>query len=94
MDWRYAGHRCCVANALEANDGECFIGGSLENGSLASSLQGNPRATNDIDFVISLPLGRVQSFRDRLGEDFELDPECCATHCSAHARPTRSTCLP
>ena len=47
-----------VARALNAVSAEYFLGGSL-----ASSLQGEPRATNDIDFVIALPLGsslRVQ----------------------------------
>jgi hypothetical protein len=57
-----------VAAAIEACGGEYFVGGSV-----ASSLQGDPRATNDIDFVISLPLGKVEALRDTLGSDFELD---------------------
>ena len=57
-----------VAGAIEASGGQYFVGGSL-----ASSLQGEPRATNDIDFVVSLPLGRVAALRDALGSDFELD---------------------
>jgi len=47
---------------------EYFLGGSL-----ASSLQGEPRATNDIDFVIALPLGRVGDLAAALGSDFEVD---------------------
>lgn len=57
-----------VAGAIEASGGQYFVGGSL-----ASSLQGEPRATNDIDFVVSLPLGKVAALRDALGSDFELD---------------------
>jgi hypothetical protein len=59
-----------VARALEAAGGEYFVGGSL-----ASSLQGEPRATNDIDFVIDLPIGRVSSLVRELGADFEVDTE-------------------
>jgi hypothetical protein len=57
-----------VARALEAVGAEYFVGGSV-----ASSLQGDPRSTNDIDFVISLPLGRVDAFCAELGTDFEVD---------------------
>ena len=59
-----------VAWALEAVGAEYFVGGSV-----ASSLQGDPRSTNDIDFVISLPLGRVAALCAELGTDFEIDPE-------------------
>lgn len=59
-----------VARALEAVGAEYFVGGSV-----ASSLQGDPRSTNDIDFVISLPLGRVAALCAELGPDFEIDPE-------------------
>ena len=38
-----------VAGALTLVGADYFLGGSL-----ASSLQGEPRATNDIDFVIAL----------------------------------------
>lgn len=48
--------------------GAYFVGGSL-----AGSLQGEPRATNDIDVVIELPLGRLRAFVDALGPDFEVD---------------------
>ncbi|MEI8255809.1 MAG: hypothetical protein WCJ30_09065 [Deltaproteobacteria bacterium] len=37
-----------VARAIEQVGGAYFVGGSL-----ASSLQGEPRATNDIDIVLS-----------------------------------------
>jgi hypothetical protein len=57
-----------VASAIESVGGEYFVGGSV-----ASSLQGDPRATNDIDFVISLPLGKIGALRDALGPDFEVD---------------------
>lgn len=57
-----------VASALTSVGADYFLGGSL-----ASSLQGEPRATNDIDFVIALPAGRVKALRDALGDDFEVD---------------------
>jgi hypothetical protein len=55
-----------VAAAIERAGGEYFVGGSV-----ASSLQGEPRATNDIDFVVSL--ARVGAFATALGPDFEVD---------------------
>jgi hypothetical protein len=57
-----------VAGALTLVRAEYFLGGSL-----ASSIQGEPRATNDIDFVIALPAGRVGALCDALGADFEVD---------------------
>lgn len=59
-----------VAAAIERVGGEYFVGGSL-----ASSFQGEPRATNDVDFVLSLPLGRLEEFKAALGPDFEIDLE-------------------
>jgi hypothetical protein len=59
-----------VARALTAVQAEYFVGGSL-----ASSLQGEPRATNDIDFVIALPLGKVGELKLALGGDFEVDTD-------------------
>lgn len=59
-----------VAAALEAMGSEYFVGGSV-----ASSLQGEPRATNDIDLVVSLPPHRVQELAAKLGPDFEVDEE-------------------
>lgn len=57
-----------VAQALESVGGAYFVGGSV-----ASSLQGDPRSTNDIDIVISLHPSRVDAFADGLGADFEVD---------------------
>jgi hypothetical protein len=57
-----------VAAALDAINAEYFVGGSV-----ASSLQGEPRATNDIDMVVSMPGLRVPAFARALGEDFEVD---------------------
>jgi hypothetical protein len=59
-----------VGAAIEAVGGEYFVGGSI-----ASSIQGEPRTTNDIDFVLTLPLGRLEDFRATLGSDFEVDVE-------------------
>jgi len=57
-----------VARALEAVGADYFIGGSV-----ASSLQGEPRATNDIDFVVSLSPAKVGAFALALGPSFEVD---------------------
>ncbi len=57
-----------VGAAIEGVGGRYFVGGSL-----ASSLQGEPRATNDIDVVIDLPIGRAADLAAALGEDFEVD---------------------
>ena len=57
-----------VAEAIESCGGAYFVGCSL-----ASSVDGEPRATNDIDFVVDLPMGRVSDLRLALGDDFELD---------------------
>lgn len=50
-----------VASAIEESGGTYFVGGSV-----ASSVDGEPRATNDIDFVIDLPLGRIGDLRAAL----------------------------
>lgn len=71
-----------VAKAIEVAEGRYFIGGSL-----ASSLQGEPRSTNDIDIVLDLPLGRCRAFVEALGPDFEAD-EALVRHAVASA----STC--
>jgi hypothetical protein len=47
----------------------------LREHGLASSLQGEPRATNDIDFVIALPLGKIGNLTAALGSDFEVDSD-------------------
>lgn len=59
-----------VAAAIEGVGGRYFVGGSF-----ASSVDGEPRATNDIDFVIDLPLGRIEALALALGDDFEVDRE-------------------
>jgi hypothetical protein len=77
-----------VATSLEAVGAKYFVGGSL-----ASSLQGEPRATNDIDFVIEMPAGRIQAFRDALGEEFELDTSMLRD-AVLHARTANAFYLP
>jgi hypothetical protein len=57
-----------VARAVESVGGAYFVGGSL-----ASSLQGEPRATNDVDIVLELPVGRISAFVRALGPEFEVD---------------------
>ena len=57
-----------VAGALEQVGAGYFVVGSF-----ASSLDGEPRATNDIDFVIDLKVGRLADFVAALGTDFEVD---------------------
>lgn len=59
-----------VAASLDAVGAEYFVGGSV-----ASSFQGEPRATNDIDMVVALPLRRVAAFARALGSEFEVDQE-------------------
>jgi hypothetical protein len=63
-----------VARAIEKCGGEYFVGGSV-----ASSVHGEPRATNDIDFVLSLPVGRVGELAEALGTDFEADVDMLRT---------------
>jgi hypothetical protein len=77
-----------VAAALTSAGGKYFVGGSL-----ASSLQGEPRATNDIDFVISLPAGRINALRDALGPDFEVDTDMLRD-AVLHARSANAFYLP
>ena len=50
--------------------GPYFVGGSL-----ASSLQGKPRATNDIDVIVRSPLAKLRAFADARGKDFEVDAD-------------------
>jgi len=57
-----------VAAAIERAGGRYFIGGSL-----ASSMQGEPRSTNDIDIVVDVPIGKCRALIDALGSDFEAD---------------------
>jgi hypothetical protein len=59
-----------VTTALEQIGVGYFLGGSL-----ASSLQGEPRATNDIDLVVDLAEEQVPAFVVALGPDFDVDEE-------------------
>jgi hypothetical protein len=59
-----------VAAAIEKIGGAYFVGGSI-----ASSLQGEPRATNDVDIVLEMSLGRIREFAEALGTDFEVDTD-------------------
>jgi len=59
-----------IGNVLESMGCDYFVGGSV-----ASSLHGEPRATNDIDFVVAMRPQRVQAFAEQLGEDFEVDTD-------------------
>lgn len=59
-----------VGAAIEGVGGRYFVGGSL-----ASSLQGEPRATNDIDMVVDLPVARTANLVAALGGDFEVDED-------------------
>lgn len=77
-----------VAHALTSVGAEYFVGGSL-----ASSLQGEPRATNDIDFVISLSVGKVDALREALGDEFEVDTDMLRD-AVLHARSANAFYLP
>ncbi|MEO7096278.1 MAG: hypothetical protein ABI175_23670, partial [Polyangiales bacterium] len=57
-----------VAAALDRASVAYFVGGSL-----ASSFQGEPRSTNDIDLVIDLAEPAIASLLDALGDDFSVD---------------------
>jgi hypothetical protein len=59
-----------VARAIELSGGNYFVGGSI-----ASSFQGEPRATNDVDFVLDLPIGRIDQLVAALGSEFEVDTD-------------------
>jgi hypothetical protein len=59
-----------VARALTKLGIPYFLGGSL-----ASSVQGEPRATNDIDLVVDLPERLVPALAAELGPDFDVDVE-------------------
>jgi len=49
-----------IAQALESVGATYFVGGSL-----ASSLHGELRATNDIDFVIDIAVGKIDALLER-----------------------------
>ena len=64
-----------VGRALEAAGVRYFLGGSL-----ASSMQGEPRSTNDIDLVIDMREAQVAALVSALGPDFSVDEEAlCAS---------------
>ena len=77
-----------VAGALEQVGADYFIGGSF-----ASSLDGEPRATNDIDFVIDLKVGKIADFVAALGADFEVDVDML-TDAVLHGRSANAFYLP
>jgi hypothetical protein len=45
------------------------------SGSLGSSLHGEPRATNDIDFIIAPTVAQVNTFIKSLSKDYYVNPE-------------------
>lgn len=57
-----------VARTFETLGIPYFLGGSF-----ASSFQGEPRATNDIDFVVDLKPAQVAALESALGQNFEVD---------------------
>lgn len=59
-----------VAHALDRIGVDYALGGSV-----ATSLQGEPRSTNDIDFAVRLSEVNVEPFIKALGPDFEVDDE-------------------
>ncbi len=59
-----------VAAALERVGIGYFLGGSL-----ASSLHGEPRSTNDVDLVVDLAASKVTELAAALGPDFDVDEE-------------------
>ena len=77
-----------VAVALESIGAQYFV-----EGSLASSLDGEPRATNDIDFVVDIPLGRIGDFALALGSDFEVD-EAMLRDAGLHGRSANAFHIP
>ncbi len=62
-----------VARALDAAGVRWAIGGSF-----ASTIHGEPRSTNDIDFVAALASTHVRTFIGALGPDFFAVPEAIA----------------
>jgi len=57
-----------VARAFEKVGVDYFLGGSM-----ASSVQGQPRLTNDLDFVALLRAAHIGPIKAALGPDFEVD---------------------
>lgn len=69
-----------VARALERCGVAYFLGGSL-----ASSFQGEPRATNDIDLVVDLSEPDVAPLITALGPDFDVDEAALRRAVREHA---------
>jgi hypothetical protein len=69
-----------VTSALERTGVGYFLGGSL-----ASSFQGEPRATNDVDLVVELAPAQVRPFVEALGKDFDVDEEALTRAAREHA---------
>lgn len=59
-----------VARALETAGVRYALGGSV-----ATSLQGEPRSTNDIDFAVQLEAGKVPALVAALGPEFSVDEQ-------------------
>lgn len=59
-----------VAHAFEKIGVDYALGGSV-----ATSVQGEPRSTNDIDFAVRLSESNVAALVAALGPDFEVDEE-------------------
>jgi hypothetical protein len=59
-----------VARGLEVLGLRYLVGGSV-----ASSLHGVPRATNDIDLLVEVPGGRVDEIVGSHGQDFYVDAD-------------------
>ena len=57
-----------AGTALEAAGVRYFLGGSL-----ASSMQGEPRSTNDVDFVVEMAAWHAARFTAALGPEFSVD---------------------
>lgn len=66
-----------VASLFEELDIDYWLGGSL-----ASSIHGEPRSTNDVGFVVALGLGDVARLVARLEPEYHVDEEsvCEAVH--------------
>ena len=59
-----------VGKALASIGVEYFLGGSM-----ASSVHGEPRLTQDLDFVVLLRVSDIAPLKAALGPDFEVDEE-------------------
>jgi len=57
----------------------------LVGGSLASSLHGIPRATQDVDIVADIKLNQVASFVDALKSDFYIDADMIQKAIRSHS---------